>query len=366
MIPYVILAIIVLSFVLYSPKLNSKGQNHLYYFLGILLAVFIIFRSPLSNHDIGVYIMLYEEAPSTSILFDNIQKYNEIIRTEFSYSVFCTFLKSIIKNDFVNLYILVSSYALLGLFFKLKGISMLTDLKILSFFIYFCHFFMLQELIQMRAGVAIGLVLISIAYLQREEYGKYLLILIIAGFFHSSAYLTIILPFFKKFKVNYFFWGFSLLLCIIINSLEIDIIHFIDFIPFEYYQFKLKSYIQLQEIDNVSINYWNIPFIIQNLVIVLVFIYKEKLEKENPHINILLNMLCFSSCCFIFFGQIPGFAFRISEIFNSALIILIPTLIKVMKPKAVAELIIYTIGLGLFYINTFHSIITKEYYFFWS
>lgn len=365
MIPYILLAIIVFFLTIYAPKLSVKGEKELLCFLTFILATFIVLRSPLSNCDIEVYQMLYNDAPSLSVLTNNFQKYNETIRTEFSYSLFCTLLKNIGTNDYVNLYILITTYALLGLTFKIKGISKLTDLTFLSFFIYFCNFFMLQELIQMRAGVAIGLILISIVYLQKGEYYKYFIILLIAGFFHTSAYLTIILPFLKKFKADFKYWTIIFFICIMVNALQFDIIQIIDFVPFDYYQFKLKSYIELQEQDNFSINYWNIPFLIQNLIIILVFAYQKKLETTNQYVNILLNMACLSSCCFLFFGQIPGFAFRISEIFNSSLIILIPLLTKVIKPKAIAEIIVYIIGIGLFYINTFHSEITHEYNFFW-
>lgn len=366
MVPYIILAIIVFGFVLFEPKLTDKSRKKLFVLLGILLASFAVLRSPYSNMDCTTYRALYEKAPSLSILLEDIQKYNDSLLTEFSYSAFSSLLKETGNSEKTNLCIIYSFYVLLGVFFKLRGIYRLTDLKNLSLMIYFSNLFFLQELTQVRAGVAIGLVFISIDYLQKKEYGKYLFTFFMAVFFHTSAFLTIILPLLKKVKASLLIWGILISFCVVVCVCEINIVNLVKVIPIDYFQFKLKAYIELQQLNAVKINYFNVMFLLQNFIIVLCFIYKDNLKDENKNINLFINMCCLSTCCFLFFWQIPGFAFRISEIFNSVLVILIPMLVKFIKPKAVSELIVFIIGIGIFCFNVFLSDYVLEYKLLWN
>lgn len=361
MIPYIVLAFVIFGSVLLDPKMNERSRKGLYILLGLLMMFFVLLRDPLSNADGGTYKLLYEKAPALSSLLNDFQTYNESIKTEFSYSVLCSLLKETGNSEHTNLFIIFSIYAVLGVYFKLKGIYQLTELKNLSLMIYFSNLFFLQELTQIRAGVSIGLLFISIDFLQKKEYGKYIFTFLVAVFFHTSALLTIILPLLKKVKASVLFWGIVFSFCVIICAGEINIVDIVRIIPIDYFQFKLKAYIELQQIDFVKINYFNVAFLMQIFVTILCFIYKNRLSKENKNINLFLNMCCLSSCCFLFFWQIPGFAFRISEIFNSVLIILIPLLIKVIKPKVASELIVFIIGAGLFYFNVFLSGFVLEY-----
>ena len=137
--------------------------------------------------------------------------------------------------------------------------------------------------------------------------------------------------------------------------IHFNILDLLGLIPIDFFQFKLKAYIMLQDREDFTINYLNFAFLVQLMVTVLCFFYREKLQKEYKSVDILLNMLCLSSCSYLFFGQIPGFAVRISEVFNSSMMILLPLIIKTMYPKALSQALVIAIGALLFYINAFHS-----------
>ncbi len=366
MVIYFILAIIVTLITIYSIRFNEKSQKILYVLTAILMTLIIIVRDSTVNKDYGIYKQLYDKAPTLSVLKNSFSEYNDKLITEASYSMLCTVLKETENSDKTNFIIIFAIYAIIGVAIKTIAIRRTSDLPFLALFTYFCNIYLLQEMTQVRAGIALGFVLLSIKDLYDRKYWLFFLWIFIAAFFHTSAFMALILIFFREIKADRRVWGTIFLICVIINITQFDILNLIKIIPFEFYQYKLKAYILLQDRADFKINYFNISFILQNVIIIICFFYKKLLEEKCQYVNILLNMCCLSSCCFVFFGQIPGFAFRISELFNISLIFLIPQLAKVMTPKYIGQLIVISIGWILFLINVLHSGLLQPYKTFWS
>ncbi len=362
---YIIIAILITIAVLYAPKLNDRSKKAVYVSLGIVLILIIVARDYTINRDYIVYERLYNNAPDISLLKKSISEYNKEIVAEFSYSAFCTLFKATGNTKEVNLFFIFAFYAIIGVSLKMYAITKLTKLHFLSLLIYFSNSFLLHEMTQIRAGVALGFVLLSVYKLQKEEYFQYLILIFIGSFFHSSALMALVLVLFRTTNINAKVWASVFFACLIIHLTHFDILKVIDFIPFEYYQFKLKGYIYLQNKDNIHLNYFNVVYLLQNAIIIICFYYKEQIQKEEKNLNLFLNMCCLSSCSYLFFGQIPGFAVRISEVFNCSLIILIPLIVKAIKPKHIAEALVLAIGWGIFLINILHSKLVLDYKTLW-
>lgn len=358
---YVIIAIILISFYLLSTRLNVRSKTIVYIMAGVGLILLVGLRDGHINRDYRVYKVHYEKAPPIETLKSSISKYNSKIKTEFSYSALCTLIKTNGDTRDHNLFIIFFIYAILGVAANLYGIKRLTDQEFLALFIYYSSMFLLHEMTQIRAGVAIGIILISLKELQERKFVQFSILILLASFFHTSALMAFLLLLLRGFKTDAKVWAAIFVGCVIVNITQFDILQIINIIPSEFYQYKLKAYIELQDSENVELNYLNVLFILQNIIIIICFYYQEEMEKHNKYLNILLNMCCLSSCCYVFFGQIPGFAVRLNELFNCSLIILIPLIAKVMKPKTLAEALVILIGLGVFYINVFHSDLVLEY-----
>lgn len=361
MIIYSIIAIVLVILYLLAPKVTERSRKILYCLAGIGLILFVGLKDGEISQDYCVYKSYYKKAPTIDVLKNSISDYNSQLKTEFSYSALCTLLKTNGKPLEHNLFIIFFLYAIIGISVNMYGIKRLTDQEFLALFIYYSNLFFIHEMTQIRAGIAIGIILISLKDLQERKYLKFSILILIATFFHTSALMAFLLLIFREFRTDAKVWGVIFAICIIVHLFNFDILQIINIIPSEFYQYKLKAYIELQDRENVELNYFNVLFILQNLVIIICFYYQKEMEKDNKHLNILLNMCCLSSCCYVFFGQIPGFAVRISELFNCSLVILIPLISKVMKPKIIAELIVLLIGFGIFYINVFYSNIIEEY-----
>lgn len=365
MIIYVILGLLLLLSALTAHKFNERSRQIIFIFWGVVLTGFACLRECTVNIDYPVYKTLFTYTPKLSLFFDNPSKFIDSLDVEVSYGLLCAYVKGLNLSLHDSITLIFILYALIGVPLKLYAIKKISDIEFLTLFIYFCNLYLLHELTQIRAGIATGFILLSIVPLQKNDYKTFLLLILIAGFFHTSAFMAIALLFMKN-KPNILIWGCICLFCIIVYISQVDITYPLKLIPIDYFQFKLEAYINLQKRENFEMNYLNIVFLIQIAVTIICLFYQEKLLKSSRYINILMNMNCLSICCFFFFSQIPGFAYRISEIFNCSVLFLIPLLSKVMKPKAMAELLVIVIGLGIFFINVFHSNLVTDYKFFWQ
>ena len=219
---------------------------------------------------------------------------------------------------------------------------------------------------QIRAGVAVGIIFIALAELRDHKRLNFCLWIFLAAFFHLSSLMVLVVLFFYKHRANPLFWSITFGVCMFIYFARIDLFNILKFIPSEYFQFKLELYLKEQEKNPIQVNFFNVAFLIQNIIIIICFYYQKEIEKINSAVNILLNMACLSSCTYLFFTQIPAFSVRVSEVFNCVLIILIPLITRAFKPKALAEALVIIIGFCFFYIYVFHSEIVQEYKFIWS
>ena len=355
MIAIVMIAFLLVALAIYAPLFNERSRLMLYAFAAVVLILLVSLRHYDCNRDSYVYHQMYEMAPPMSLLKKSFSEYNDKTITEFTYSALCTVLKDTSNPERTNFIIIFALYALLGVSVNLYAIRKLTDLEFLSLFIYYSNMFFLHEMTQVRAGVAIGFLLLGVAALRDEKYVKFCVLLLVGSLFHTSVLMGFVLLLFRNRRADVYLWSLAFSVCVVMHLLKVDLFDILRLIPFDFFQYKLKAYIMLQERENFSINYLNFSFLVQLAVTVMCFFYREKMEQENKSVNILLNMVCFSSCCYLLFGQIPGFAVRISEVFNSSLVILIPLITKAMYPKALSESIVIAIGALLFYINAFRS-----------
>ncbi len=394
MIPYVALALLLNIAAIYAERLDGRWQRRLYIALGCVLCGFILLRDFHVCLDFNGYEDLYYKVPSMETLFNSFLEYVEAIRTDLSFSVLCSFLKTTGNSEQTNFIIIFSLYAILGVSLKLVGIRKLSSLTFQVLFLYFCKLYLLNELTQIRIGVAIGLIFIAIYFLQKEKYWQFAGLVALAAFFHLSALMMFILPLFKRWEANAKVWGVLFLLCVISNVCDFNILNLTKFIHNDFYQYKLASYMLYQRQTNYELNYLSVYFLLQNAVIILCFVFRKEMEADPPYLNILLNMCCLSSCCFVFFGPLATVAMRISEVFNCTIIFLIPHIARILGRKITTAIcdrkvaigkwtgncderagqwsrclsmaMVFTIGWVLFYIYAFHCVLILDYKTLWQ
>lgn len=130
-----------------------KPQYYIYFFfIGVILAVYSGFRSTDADHD--MYIYLYHHL-------------NDDVDVEPSFNIIVNFSKIICENEPIIMFII---YAFIGVFLKLRAIAILSNFIFLSLAIYVSEYYILQEMTQIRAGIAGGLFLLSIKPLYNKKW----------------------------------------------------------------------------------------------------------------------------------------------------------------------------------------------------
>lgn len=92
-------------------------------------------------------------------------------------------------------YTLFLVYAAIGISLKMRIIYKYSYLPIISFIIYLSNIIMLQDINQIRAGVATALFLTSIPYLAQNKKKIFACIILLATLFHFSSLLLLVLLF---------------------------------------------------------------------------------------------------------------------------------------------------------------------------
>lgn len=92
-------------------------------------------------------------------------------------------------------YTLFLVYAAIGISLKMRIIYKYSYLPIISFIIYLSNIIMLQDINQIRAGVATALFLTSIPYLVQNKKKIFTYIILLATLFHFSSLLLLVLLF---------------------------------------------------------------------------------------------------------------------------------------------------------------------------
>lgn len=316
--------------------LDLSTKKLVFILFGILLIFFAGFRDGSVVKDYENYVRYFNES-------------NDLIEPSF------TFISFLIKKVFNgNEILLFLVYGFLGVALKFRAILELSSFLFISVLIYISYFYILQELTQMRVGVASGFLLLCVKPIYERDWKRFLLFATLGFVFHYSALLIFLLWFLSKEKSR------ILLLCVIpfcylIYFLKLNLV---AFLPIPGIQEKLEIYQKLQESgDEVwnSINVFNLLFLSRIAIFYFLFWKYDLILSRNKYLPILMKIYAISLISFLVFANVPVIAFRINELFGIVEIILFPFILYAIKPDYLSKGITLIISIFLFYISIFYN-----------
>ncbi len=316
-----------------------QQQNLIVIFILMILISVAGLRGPVDN-DYKQYVDYYEQSCSG------------IIPAEFSFYLF----SNIINILFSNIQVLFIFYAIIGVSVKLYAIKKLTELWIFSILIYFSYFFILHEMTQIRIGVAVGFILLSIKYIEEKNIKYYVITLLAAVFFHYSALIMLPLYFLHKDRINKIFY-FLIPIAYLLYFLDFNIVKVIGYLDFTK---KYDFYKSLAPNNHINVfGYWQLL----RCLFCGVLLWKLPLLLSNNKYAAILTKFYILSCFFlVVFASIPSIASRISEMFASVECILLPFLIYLLKNKKVGMIAVYFIAIVMLSMSLYYSCLLKNYF----
>jgi len=309
--------------------------------MGGFLFLFAAFRDGNAVRDYNNYVTAFNDPNWRNV--------------EISFTIIVWIVKHIFFDNVLFLFVI---YALIGVLLKTKAIKELTALCFLSLVIYISNFYILQELTQIRVGIAGGFLLLCIKPIYDRDFWKFLIFTGSAVFFHYSALVILPLWFLRGNSINKYFYTAIIPLVYIIYFEHINLVELLNnFIPIATFNQRYREYKLLQELevgDFAKMNVFNLSFLARILIYYLILLKSELVYMKNRYANLLLKIEGFSLTSFILFSAMPVYASRINELFGVVEIILLPFMYYVFKPKLLSTFIVVLAGLCLLLINLFY------------
>ena len=337
----IVLLFILAAMIIAKNETSTKVTNFTYTIFGSCLILIAGFRSGQSMPDYNMYVSLY---------YSNISgDYSYFI--EPSFRIIAHVSNQIISSEPLLHFII---YAILGVVLKLFSIKILSKLFYSSVFIYISNYYILHEMVQIRAGVASALILISIHYIYKRKVMQFAILIGVATLFHYSSLLFILLIFLDHHKYNKILYIYFIIAAYVMYYTSGYLVPSImNYIPFLSLKMKTLSYTSSLRTEALAINVFGI-FILTRFIIYFFFsLFSKLIIRHNRYYYILIKMYAFGIILYIAFANYPDIAVRLSYTLLLVEIILIPTITYAFKNRYVSKLLIISYGMIAFVSNIF-------------
>jgi len=249
------------------------------------------------------------------------------------------------------MFFLVFFFTIFILFFKAKKVTNYYFIMLLG---YFCIYLFPVSFTIIRQGIVLSLSAFSIRYIKEKKFFKFLTIIILGSFFHSS--ILIVLPFYffanKNYSKKVLFA--VILFCLVLTRIDIVslVFKYLGFMLPKFFYYKLKVYTyeltQFRTSEYVKL----FKLFVKLLVCLLGILIKDRVK--DKYFNISLNACIYGLIIYSFFYSSNLFASRLSfnlEVFS---LYLYPYFVNVFDKESKGwiylALVLYFCSLFLYFI----------------
>ncbi|MGM9877704.1 MAG: EpsG family protein [Bacilli bacterium] len=338
---YLMLLIIMILLIL--SKKDTKRKKIYIFSSMIILILYSTFRN-----YIGFDVCVGNDYNSYVNMFNNIEN-SKIFNSGFAFNMLLLILKAL-TNNFISVTFFTSTLLICSVYFVSTKVFDGDNDYIWSIFIFISFGIYDLSMSAIRQWIAGSLFLISFKYIKEKKLTKYILLILLASSFHTSAiFLLLVYPFVnmkcsKKKKVIITIIATMVLFVILQNRLELYIISLIDY---SYY----IRYINL--LDLPKSNYT--CFIISLFYLMAVFYFYKKGLNKKKYINLKIDYLLMFCCLSLASTQSP-FCNRFMQYFMPALMFITPDLIAMIYNNKKNNKLVYkyryllTVGVVVFFL----------------
>lgn len=270
---------------------------------------------------------------------------------EFTFSLICKIARFI---DDGNYYILFLIYALLGVSLKFFAFNSLSNNVYLSLAMYLCFFYPLHDLIQIRAGVAAGILLLSVRDLYDRNYKRFSCAILFATCFHLSSLLFLILLFLDSKSFNKKIWVLVIAFSLVVSYLfNISLLNVGEVLQEGRIYEKIIYYQSAAENGNIEeVSMFSSFMLLNYFIMVLLFVYADRIVFINKYFYIFFKQFLIGIIFYILFVRnIPTLAVRGFELYSISLLILLPSFFYVFKNRMLSVFLLFFIGFCYLYVT---------------
>ncbi len=223
-------------------------------------------------------------------------------------------------------------FAILGVWLKLIAINKYSSNVILSVFVYISFFFILQEMTQIRAGIAIAIFIIALNDIVEKDFRKFSFKILLASLFHYSAIFFIFFYFINHKKLSKVFYALLPIFGIVVMHYDLMnqfIFNIAQFLP-SFISEKIFIYYELQKLNKLDIIN---PINLGNFLLLLVLYFNILFVDESKYSIIFIKMLSIGFFILFTFSFIEVFAYRLANYMFFSIVFLIPYIVTKFKQE---------------------------------
>ena len=331
---------------LWGDYLSKKNRTLCLVFIICLVLFMLASRNPNGWIDTIAYgksFMNTTKTLSTFSFSDHPYGY-----TEKGYYFLCVLAKTI-SNTYFFYFLFIGS---ISMFFIYKSLQKYCWLPILGFFIYAGRFLLGRDFNQMRAGVAIAIVIFATYYLTKRKALMYILLIILAFTVHTSVLVALPFYFINMYRFKRWHIVVGLVLAFLIAGFWGGTVKSIVS-GSSWVQELAASYVEEGSVKAWENDLRN-PMIYYQCIILLFYTFLENpLSKLSVHYYTFRNAYFYSTLLLIVLCQYGIVAGRTSTVFATYEMIMIPMIVVGVgrKQRFIPYLLILIFGLFFFIKN---------------
>lgn len=289
--------------------------------LFVFLLFFAIFRDGSVLPDYKAYVKLFENP-------------HRNMHVEESFYLLRSLVKFLSPSD--NVLYLFAVYAALGIGIKFYAIKKYSPYALFSIVAWLSSFYLLEDLIQMRASVAGALLLLFIPCVAQKKWLGTVLIFLMAYCFHNSAIIFLPILFLNPARINRNFWIIGYGIAFLVNVLNIDFYEILNYvikvIPTPFVSDRLSAYfIREYQVAGGRLSMYAPYTLSLTLVCFYLLFHIDRIRETSPFSIIWLKVAFMS--LYVYSLSIPGVTVRLSELLSIVHVFLIPLLVDAVPSK---------------------------------
>lgn len=280
----------------------KKVYKYLIFACILLLALYCGYINFPNSADYGVYQMYFNYASSN---FE--YKYDPEDIYDYGYVFFHTIIKSL-NGDLMTVYFCTALMSLIVYFITFRKYTLYI---FIAWFFLFARYFEVQNIIQIRQGLACAFMLLSLKFVYEKKLIPFIIIILIGATIHKSLLVALLI--YPISKINWNKTKVILIICVslILNLLPLTELIFTIILPaFGIYIPKYDAYLGTEYMTDTS----NFELVFR-LITVSFFSYFLLKKRDIPYNNIFLSMLLLGLLFLCIFSDFKVLAGRTASIF---------------------------------------------------
>ena len=243
-------------------------------------------------------------------------------------------------------------YGAIAVFFTLSGIFRQSKTIVFSILVWLSYLYIIQDMIQIRQGVASALFFYSIRFITEKRWKPFIALNLIGATFHVSAIAVLPLYFINTQKLQSKFYLFLIPLSYCLYFFKLGIVYLIQFIPIDFIQFLWETKSQTLDVT-AGVLLFNFRQIAMVSICIFLWFHIKRILAFYPSCIVHLKIFTIAIAVFILLFDVPDIASRINVIYTSAEIIAIPAAMYAFKRLNLGKLAVA--GISVIFFFTYYS-----------